>query len=105
MPAFSFIQDTPLGARRLDQLSCARFRDESDGPLLLVNHWIPPFPPSVRLNEGWRRDSTVKPAASRVIPARVGRVASARIAGAQRPGLRTRVTDRSLLRGRLPFAT
>jgi len=50
MPAFSYIQDTPLGANRPDQLSCARFRGEPDSPLLLINHWIPPFPPSVRLN-------------------------------------------------------
>ena len=50
MPAFSFIQDTPLGAHRPDQLSCARFRGEPDSPLLMLNHWIPPFPPSPRLN-------------------------------------------------------
>jgi hypothetical protein len=50
MPAFSFIQDTPLGATRPDQLSCERYRGEADSPLLLVNYWIPPFPPSVTLN-------------------------------------------------------
>jgi hypothetical protein len=50
MPAFSYIQDTPLGATRPDQLSCDRFRGEADSPLLLINHWIPPFPPSPRLN-------------------------------------------------------
>jgi hypothetical protein len=50
LPAFSYIQDTPLGARRPDQLSCARFRGDADSPLLLINHWIPPFPPSPRLN-------------------------------------------------------
>jgi hypothetical protein len=50
MPAFSYIQDTPLGAHRPDQLSCARFRGDADSPLLLINHWIPPFPPSPRLN-------------------------------------------------------
>jgi hypothetical protein len=50
MPAFSYIQDTPLGAHHPGQLSCARFRGEADSPLLLINHWIPPFPPSPRLN-------------------------------------------------------
>jgi hypothetical protein len=50
MPAFSYIQDTPLGANRPAQLSCERFRGEADSPLLLINHWIPPFPPSTRLN-------------------------------------------------------
>ena len=52
MPAFSFIQDTPLGALRPDQLSCKRYRGEADSPLLLINHWIPPFPPSQSLNAG-----------------------------------------------------
>jgi hypothetical protein len=50
MPAFSFIQDTPLGAIRPDQLSCTRYRGEQSSPLLLINHWIPPFPPSASLN-------------------------------------------------------
>ena len=51
MPAFSFIQDTPLGAVRPSQLTCERFRGGPDSPLLLLNHWIPPFPPSARANE------------------------------------------------------
>lgn len=50
MPAFTFISDTPLGARRPGELSCAAFRGEPGSPLLLINHWIPPFPPSPRLN-------------------------------------------------------
>ncbi len=45
MPAFSFIQDTPLGATRPDQLSCTRYRGDADSPMLMINHWIPPFPP------------------------------------------------------------
>jgi hypothetical protein len=52
MPAFSFIQDTPLGATRPDQLSCKRYRGEQNSPLLLINYWIPPFPPSPTLNAG-----------------------------------------------------
>jgi hypothetical protein len=50
MPAFTFIQDTPLGALQPGQLSCTRFRGKPDSPLLLINHWIPPFPPSLTLN-------------------------------------------------------
>jgi hypothetical protein len=50
MPAFSFIQDTPLGALHPGQLSCARYRGKTDSPILLLNHWIPPFPPSPTLN-------------------------------------------------------
>ena len=45
MPAFSYIQDTPLGATRPGQLSCTRFRGDADSPMLMLNHWIPPFPP------------------------------------------------------------
>ncbi|HXB14320.1 MAG TPA: hypothetical protein VNV44_01120 [Solirubrobacteraceae bacterium] len=50
MPAFTFIEDTPLGAVHPGQLSCKRYRGEASSPLLLVNHWIPPFPPSTALN-------------------------------------------------------
>jgi len=50
MPAFSFIQDTPLGAIHPGQLSCARYRGMADSPMLLLNYWIPPFPPSPSLN-------------------------------------------------------
>ncbi len=50
MPAFDYIQDTPLGALHPAQLSCARYRGSAASPLLLINHWIPPFPPSPTLN-------------------------------------------------------
>jgi hypothetical protein len=50
MPAFGFIQDTPLGALHPGQLSCARYRGTADSPMLLINHWIPPFPPSPTIN-------------------------------------------------------
>ena len=50
MPAFSFIQDTPLGALHPGQLSCSRYRGDADSPMLLLNHWIPPFPPSPTIN-------------------------------------------------------
>jgi len=51
MDAFTWVQDTPLGATRPEQLRCGRFRGRADSPLLMLNHWIPPFPPSVRRNE------------------------------------------------------
>ena len=60
MPAFSFIADTPLGAVQPGQLSCKRFRGEERSPLLLINHWIPPFPPSPTLNEQIGRAQFVK---------------------------------------------
>jgi hypothetical protein len=60
MPAFSFIQDTPLGATRRNQLSCTRSRGEQSSPLLLINHWIPPFPPSPSLNASIGSDSFLR---------------------------------------------
>jgi hypothetical protein len=60
MPAFSFIQDTPLGATRPDQLSCKRYRGEQNSPLLLINHWIPPFPPSTSLNAAIGREAFLR---------------------------------------------
>ncbi len=51
LPGFSFVQDTPLGAKTPAQLRCTRYRGRPDSPMLLVNHWIPPFPPSVTRNE------------------------------------------------------
>jgi hypothetical protein len=50
MPGFEFIQDTPLGAQHPGQLSCARYRGTEASPLLLINHWVPPFPPSLTIN-------------------------------------------------------
>jgi hypothetical protein len=50
MPAFSFIQDTPLGNRRRRDFSCARFRGDADSPILLLNHWIDRIPPRVSDN-------------------------------------------------------
>jgi hypothetical protein len=45
MPAFTHIQDTPLGARRPSRLSCARYRGNADSPILMLNHWLDLFPP------------------------------------------------------------
>ena len=50
LPGFEFAQDTPLGAERPRELSCARFRGDADSPLLLLNHWIDTFPPSPSRN-------------------------------------------------------
>ncbi|HEY5142222.1 MAG TPA: hypothetical protein VII98_01855 [Solirubrobacteraceae bacterium] len=50
MPAFSFIQDTPLAAAGPGNVSCARFRGDADSPILLINHWNIEFPPRPSLN-------------------------------------------------------
>ncbi len=61
MPAFTFIQDTPLGALHPGQLSCKRYRGQKASPLLLVNHWIPPFPPSPAVNAQIGRTAFLRP--------------------------------------------
>ena len=70
MPAFSFIQDTPLGATRPSQLSCKRYRGKPDSPLLLINHWIPPFPPSLTLNARIGRAAFLRKGIERCLKAR-----------------------------------
>lgn len=51
LDGFSFVQDTPLGATTPQQLRCSPNRGSADSPLFMVNHWIPPFPPSVSRND------------------------------------------------------
>jgi hypothetical protein len=50
LDGFSFVQDTPLGATKPKQLSCARERGETDSPLLMLNHWADLFPPRREAN-------------------------------------------------------
>jgi hypothetical protein len=48
--AFSWIQDTPLGAQQPSQLQCARYRGTASSPFLMLNHWIDRFPPPPSAN-------------------------------------------------------
>jgi hypothetical protein len=50
LDGFSFVQDTPLGAERIGELSCRRERGDADSPLLMLNHWADVFPPQLRAN-------------------------------------------------------
>jgi hypothetical protein len=45
LDGFSFIQDTPLGATKVDQLTCKLNRGTASSPLLMLNHWADVFPP------------------------------------------------------------
>lgn len=45
LDGFSFVQDTPLGATKVSQLSCKRERGDADSPWLMLNHWADLFPP------------------------------------------------------------
>ena len=67
MPAFSFLQDTPLGAVRPSELTCRRYRGRPDSAILLVNHWIPPFPPSARANSAIGRRAVLRARVERCI--------------------------------------
>jgi hypothetical protein len=48
--AFTWIQDTPLGARKPSELRCTRYRGTASSPLLMLNHWIDRFPPPPSAN-------------------------------------------------------
>ena len=45
LDGFSFVQDTPLGATKVNQLSCKLERGDADSPFLMLNHWADLFPP------------------------------------------------------------
>jgi hypothetical protein len=45
MDAFSWIQDTPLGARKASQFTCRLYRGRPANPLLMMNDWADIFPP------------------------------------------------------------
>jgi hypothetical protein len=45
LDGFSFVQDTPLGATEVSELSCKRERGDADSPWLMLNHWADLFPP------------------------------------------------------------
>jgi hypothetical protein len=45
LDGFSFVQDTPLGATKVRQLSCKLERGDTDSPFLMLNHWADLFPP------------------------------------------------------------
>ena len=45
LDGFSFIQDTPLGVTKPEELSCKLNRGTPDSPLLMLNQWADLFPP------------------------------------------------------------
>lgn len=45
LDGFSFVQDTPLGVTKPEELSCKLNRGEPDSPLLMLNQWADLFPP------------------------------------------------------------
>ena len=45
LDGFSFVQDTPLGVTKPEDLSCKLNRGGRDSPLLMLNQWADLFPP------------------------------------------------------------
>jgi hypothetical protein len=54
MDGFSFIQDTPLGVTKPEDLSCKRERGDADSPLLMLNQWADLFPPRRAANKAFQ---------------------------------------------------
>jgi hypothetical protein len=56
LDGFSFVQDTPLGAEKIGQLSCTLERGDADSPFLMLNHWADLFPPRLEANRPFQRE-------------------------------------------------
>jgi hypothetical protein len=59
LDGFSFVQDTPLGAEKTNQLSCRLERGDADSPFLMLNHWADLFPPRLEANRPFQRERFV----------------------------------------------
>ena len=59
LDGFSFVQDTPLGATKVDQLSCKLERGDADSPFLMLNHWADLFPPRLEANVPFHAERAV----------------------------------------------
>jgi hypothetical protein len=59
LDGFSFVQDTPLGATKVGQLSCKRERGDADSPLAMLNHWADVFPPRRGANVPFQRRQVI----------------------------------------------
>ena len=65
LDGFSFVQDTPLGAEKINQLSCRLERGDADSPFLMLNHWADLFPPRLKANRPFQRERFVLSRAQR----------------------------------------
>ena len=59
LDGFSFVQDTPLGATKVNQLSCKLERGDADSPFLMLNHWADLFPPRLEANVPFHSERAV----------------------------------------------
>jgi hypothetical protein len=60
MEGFSFVQDTPLGATKISQASCALERGDATSPFLMINHWADTFPPQRAANAPFLTEKFLK---------------------------------------------
>ena len=54
-----FIQDTPLGVTKVDDLSCELNRGTAENPLLMLNMWADVFPPRVAPNAAFNDEQFI----------------------------------------------
>jgi hypothetical protein len=59
LDGFSFVQDTPLGATKVKQLSCKRSRGDASSPFLMLNHWADLFPPRLEANRPFQTEKVL----------------------------------------------
>jgi hypothetical protein len=59
LDGFSFVQDTPLGATKVNQLSCKLERGDADSPFLMLNHWADIVPPRSSPNEPFQTEREI----------------------------------------------
>lgn len=59
LDGFSFVQDTPLGAKTRAELKCDFERGDRDSPLLMLNHWADLFPPRLRANRPFQTEKFI----------------------------------------------
>ncbi|MBD0282614.1 MAG: hypothetical protein ICV69_10540 [Thermoleophilaceae bacterium] len=70
LDGFSFVQDTPLGAKRPEALRCRRYRGTTHSPMLMFNHWADVFPPRLQANRPFQRRRFILERARRCARAR-----------------------------------
>jgi hypothetical protein len=59
LDGFSFVQDTPLGAKKINQLRCRRARGTAGSPIAMINQWADVFPPRRQANVPFQRESEI----------------------------------------------
>jgi hypothetical protein len=59
LDGFSFVQDTPLGAKKVSELKCDRERGDVHSPLAMINHWADVFPPRRGANVPFQREDVI----------------------------------------------